>query len=420
MVTFIVLILIGLSVFAPPPTLGPADPLDISYQPKPDWPFLFLYQGLKYFPGRLEPIGTAGIPILLIILLIIPPFVDRRPERNPMHRPVAMSCGLVLAGLITALTLAGILSKPGGTEMGPPPVATAPTQVTSSTVQAGARLFQSLGCMGCHKVHGAGGTLGPDLSSEADRGRSRDWLISQLRNPKAHNPQSIMPPFASLNKEDLNALVDYLMHLGAKGPQKPTTARSMEAGPPQDQRPFPVTRLAVAPPPPSPAGPSPGVASSSREPGSAAAVIGSADRGTDLYAQECATCHGPKGIGEVLNPGSEEGKVPPLNLIDRELFSEDPQAFAEKIDVFIQHGSVPAGPNPALRMPAFGDTNSLSQPQIANLEAYLLRLNGVDRARLINPGISPRPFFLLAFLFLVIPLLFLGGIYRCLPPGKKS
>jgi hypothetical protein len=42
-------------------------------------------------------------------------------------------------------------------------------------------------------------------------------------------------------------------------------------------------------------------------------------------------------------------------------------------------------------------------------------LNGVDRAQLVNPGMAPRTFFLLAFLLLAIPLLFLAGVYRCLP-----
>ncbi len=427
MVTFIVLILIGLSVFAPPPTLGPADPLDISYQPKPDWPFLFLYQGLKYFPGRLEPIGTAGIPILLIILLIIPPFVDRRPERNPLHRPVAMLCGLVLAGIITALSLVGAFSNPGTAEVSPPPAATPAQQATPSSLRAGAQLFQSQGCAACHKVDGAGGALGPDLSSEAKRGRSRDWLLTQLQNPKAHNPHSIMPALPSLSKQDLDSLVGYLLGLGAEGPQKASpSAQPPETKPSGDKKTLSVTQLPVPSlPTPSPASSpvKPSSTSTSDGPGPAAAMIGSADRGADLYKEECASCHGPQGTDPVPNPGSQEGKVPPLDPIDRDLFSSDPQAFAEKIDVIIQHGSVPAGPNPALKMAAFGDSNDLSPQQIANIEAYLLRLNGVDRAQLINPGIFPRSFFLLAVLVLMIPLLFLGGIYRCLPtrpPDKKG
>jgi ubiquinol-cytochrome c reductase cytochrome b subunit len=414
MATFIVLILTGLSAFSPPPILGPADPLDISYQPKPDWPFLFLYQGLKYFPGKLEPVGTAGIPILLILLLIIPPLLDRRPERNPIHRPIAITCGLMLAGIITALTLVGAFSQPGTTQVSPPPAATPARQAIPSSSQPGAQLLQSQGCTACHKVNGVGGTLGPDLSAEANRGRSRGWLATQIQNPKAHNPKSIMPAFTSLTHRQLNSLLDYLLSPGAKAaPQPAKPAPFPQAKPEKRQKPS--SSPSEAPPALPSANPPSTHASSSNKPGPAAAMIGSADRGADLYKEECASCHGPRGTDQVPNPGSEEGKVPPLSPIDRELFSSDPQIFAEKIDAIIQHGSVPAGPNPALKMAAFGDSNDLSPQQIANIEAYILRLNGVDRAQLVNPGMAPRTFFLLIALALMIPLLFLGGIYRCLP-----
>jgi mono/diheme cytochrome c family protein len=236
-----------------------------------------------------------------------------------------------------------------------------------------------------------------------------------------------MPAFTSLSKQDLDSLVGYLLGLGAKGSQKASpAAQPPEAQPSGGKKSLSVTKLPV------PSLMTPSAASSpvkpsstptSDGPGPAAAMIGSADRGADLYKEECASCHGPRGTDPVPNPGSQEGKVPPLNPIDRDLFSSDPQIFAEKIDVIIQHGSNAAGPNPALKMAAFGDSNDLSPQQIANIEAYILRLNGVDRAQLIRPGMSPRSFFLLAVLALVIPLLFLGGIYRCLPtrpPDKKE
>jgi ubiquinol-cytochrome c reductase cytochrome b subunit len=65
---FVFLLLIGLTVFFRPPFEGPADPLDTTYIPKPEWNFLFLYQALKLFPGKLEPIGTVGIPLFLFFL----------------------------------------------------------------------------------------------------------------------------------------------------------------------------------------------------------------------------------------------------------------------------------------------------------------------------------------------------------------
>jgi len=44
-------------------------------------------------------------------------------------------------------------------------------------------------------------------------------------------------------------------------------------------------------------------------------------------------------------------------------------------------------------MLAFGDTKSLTQEMITNVEAYVLYLNGVDRAQLGHPGLQPQLFF---------------------------
>ncbi len=89
-----------------------------------------------------------------------------------------------------------------------------------SMSQAGAKkgqeLFDTVGCMGCHMVHGKGGAVGPNLSDEADRGRSRQWLTTQIRNPKENDPGSIMPAFNNLSKENVSDLVDYLMTLSEK------------------------------------------------------------------------------------------------------------------------------------------------------------------------------------------------------------
>jgi len=53
-------------------------------------------------------------------------------------------------------------------------------------------------------------------------------------------------------------------------------------------------------------------------------------------------------------------------------------AFAREIDLFIQHGSRPSGPNPMLSMVPWGDAKRLTQQQIADVEAYVMQLNGVS------------------------------------------
>jgi uncharacterized repeat protein (TIGR01451 family) len=116
------------------------------------------------------------------------------------------------------------------------------------------------------------------------------------------------------------------------------------------------------------------------QPGPAASIHGDPLLGSHVFAQNCAICHNTLGIGNLPNPGSDDGTVPPVNPIDPG-FLQDSQGnaavFARDIDVFIQHGSRPAGPSPQLSMIPWGDKNLLSQQDIANVEAFVMQMNGV-------------------------------------------
>jgi ubiquinol-cytochrome c reductase cytochrome b subunit len=413
--TIVILGLITLAVFAPKAFNGAADPFDSQFVPKPEWNFLFLYEALKFFPGRLEPIGAMGFPFLLILPLVLLPFLDRSPERNPLRRPFVMTCGMLFWGLIIALTIAGYYSKPEAGETPAPSSLVPRTTEALPAVRVGAQLFQSLGCSGCHQVNGAGGSTGPDLSGEGLRGHTRGWLIIQIRNPKAHDPRSIMPAFSALSDTDVNVLADYLLSL--KGgttlvpDQKPSASSSSSSSSYVPVQASAESRSEKTVDRESEVDLSP----SQRLPGKAADIIGSAERGAMLFKMECMPCHGLNGTGNVSNPGSADGIVPALNPIDKELLRMDPKEFAGNLDDYLQHGSTPEGPNPALSMPAFGDSNSLTQQQIANVEAYIMKTNGVDRAQLINPGMKPDRFFFIVIPGFLIVLLILNGVYRCLP-----
>jgi mono/diheme cytochrome c family protein len=110
-------------------------------------------------------------------------------------------------------------------------------------------------------------------------------------------------------------------------------------------------------------------------PGPAATMTGDSKAGAALFATNCKACHGDQGKGGVSNPGSSDGTVPPLNPIDETLMSKDPKVFAYNLDLFIQHGSTPAGDKPALKMAAWGDDSTLTQQQIADVIAYIMSLN---------------------------------------------
>jgi ubiquinol-cytochrome c reductase cytochrome b subunit len=421
--TCIFLLLIFLSVYVPPGYSGPVDILDITYVPKPEWNFLFVYQALKYFHGRFEAVGTVGVPAFILLLLIILPFIDRNPEKNPLRRPVAMFCGFIFTGVLIALTLIGYYS-PGLAEMPgssaakalpasskqPPAPSPSASSVPKQTAQPSQnerkgeaiQIFQSRGCTACHSVEGVGGKIGPAFSRGVLAAKGRAWVVDQIRNPKSHNPSSIMPSFASLPDQQVEEIVNYLV-----GPAQGAGSQGKGAA------------VTLPSPMPSPGtgeqekvktGTAPAEGGARTVVGDAAHIIGGSRRGAALFANYCSRCHGAKGAGGLPNPGSEDGQVPELNPIDRSLYNNDPKVFAAGIDRFIQHGSVPAGKNPAVSMPPFGDSNTLTQPEIANIEAYIMGMNGVDRARIINPGMTPRSFFITVLALYILIFLMQGGV----------
>jgi mono/diheme cytochrome c family protein len=110
-------------------------------------------------------------------------------------------------------------------------------------------------------------------------------------------------------------------------------------------------------------------------PGEAINLTGDPVQGELVYKTNCASCHGETGKGGLPNPGSTDGTIPPLNPIDPTLVDKMYLTYATNIDLFIQHGSTPLGPNPSKSMPAWGDQNTITQQQIADVIAYIISLN---------------------------------------------
>jgi mono/diheme cytochrome c family protein len=73
----------------------------------------------------------------------------------------------------------------------------------------GLAVFQEAGCIGCHKLHGTGGILGPELDKVGAR-RSPEWLLKHFKNPAAVTPGSAMPPIKATDA-DLDALTLYVL-----------------------------------------------------------------------------------------------------------------------------------------------------------------------------------------------------------------
>jgi ubiquinol-cytochrome c reductase cytochrome b subunit len=112
-VSFIVLA--ALIVFATVLPVGledKADPFNTPQHIKPEWYFLWIYQFIKVppriiGPGVLAELAGILIPAVGIVLLILLPFLDRKPERHPLRRKLAMVITfLILAGFV-ALSIWG-------------------------------------------------------------------------------------------------------------------------------------------------------------------------------------------------------------------------------------------------------------------------------------------------------------------------
>src|SRR5919206_2861228 len=86
--------------------LGPkADPTTTTYTPRPEWYFFFLFELLRVVkPPALVFIATVGIPTICMALLILLPFIDRNPERNPLKRPIATTAGILTILAMVYLT----------------------------------------------------------------------------------------------------------------------------------------------------------------------------------------------------------------------------------------------------------------------------------------------------------------------------
>lgn len=77
------------------------------------------------------------------------------------------------------------------------------------TASQGKEIFMSERCSNCHSFRGHGGETAPDLTAVGER-RSTLWIMSQIKDPRSHNPDSRMPEFGHLSIFERYALARYL------------------------------------------------------------------------------------------------------------------------------------------------------------------------------------------------------------------
>jgi mono/diheme cytochrome c family protein len=228
----------------------------------------------------------------------------------------------------------------------------------------GAAIF-SLHCPACHGARGEGIDAPPLRDSQYIQTASAQQLYGTIADGRTGTE---MPGWLEVNggplaQADIVRVIAFLHTLQGVSPLPTATP-----GPEEPAEPTPI-----------PGGPTPEPARPSMPggPGPAASMTGDVARGRLSFGVFCAACHSADGVGDVPNPGSDDGTVPELNPIDPTLVSADPKVFAVNVDLFVEHGSVPEGPGPMIVMPSFGESKMLTDQEIADLIAYVISLNTI-------------------------------------------
>lgn len=211
------ILLVGLVTFIGIHPEAKADPSDTSYIPRPEWYFLFLFEFLKFVPGKIEWVGTTLIPALAVLALLALPFLDKNHLRHWKNRLTGISImGVVVLGMV-GLTVRSVITTPEQAEGS-----------AANTIQEQMVLGQeiySVYCVECHGPDGEGGIIagvegleGVDLKSISSKDEMYTRSDETLENIAAFGQQDLgMPPYGlayggELKKTELESVVTFMRY----------------------------------------------------------------------------------------------------------------------------------------------------------------------------------------------------------------
>jgi len=230
------ILLVMLAIFIGVKAEPPADPSDSAYIPRPEWYFLFLFQMLKYFPGQIEWIGTAVIPGLAVLALLLLPFYDRNPKRYWSNRKLAVTIMTVIVIGMVALTIIAAVTTP-------PQEETNVANTISEKIVQGQDLY-SVQCVECHGPDGEGGEIqGVEglegvvvkaISSTDEMYTRTDQTFFNIID--YGQPDLGMPPFGlgyggELSRGDIDAIVNFMRYTWDDRAEIPAEAAAASAIP---------------------------------------------------------------------------------------------------------------------------------------------------------------------------------------------
>ena len=193
------------------------EPALLGADPKPDWPFWWLFALLSLSPPAAETFIMLVFPVVLIAALLLVPFISNRGERAPSRRPVAVMSVIVIITLLAILTYYGD-AEPWSPHMDAWSGDVMPINLVKKGTplqMQGMVVFQNKQCRNCHALEGIGGRRGPDLTYVGVR-LTYDQLIDQVSNgtPGGGN----MPAYGKqMNPAEMSAVVDFLGSLRPRG-----------------------------------------------------------------------------------------------------------------------------------------------------------------------------------------------------------
>jgi ubiquinol-cytochrome c reductase cytochrome b subunit len=205
------------AILGPKGPTAPPDPTLAGANPRPEWPFLWLFGLLSLSPPGIETFIMLVFPVIVIAILFLVPFVSNRGERAPSRRPAAVLFVIVAYTALGALTYEGATApwSPKMTAWSGDPVPEGFVKERSPIELQGAVVFQYKNCRNCHALDGVGGRRGPDLSNVGTR-MTANQLIDQVSNgtPGGGN----MPAYGKqMSANEMTALVDFLVSLRREG-----------------------------------------------------------------------------------------------------------------------------------------------------------------------------------------------------------
>ena len=233
-VALLMILILGSLAHLWPTELGPkANPADTQYVPRPEWYYLPIFQWLKYWRGPYAILGIIVIPAITAALLVLVPFIDRRLERRPWRRPIAVGVfGFILAGFVamgfmsvrddqrdpsiakqvakqheaTEQFMREPFEPEGASSLSAPVIA-----VLDPIAASGKKVYEGESCDACHGESGVGTAIAPKLAGPVAQ-KSADELSNLLKHPTQQMQDGGMQP-VTISDDDLKALVAYIKSL---------------------------------------------------------------------------------------------------------------------------------------------------------------------------------------------------------------